>query len=67
MRSNARASTLRTTIGFETLSYEGFSVLVEAEYVAVIDNDVYNSAEGGSSYGEELSLRSPSASEPGSI
>ena len=44
MRSKARSSTLRTTIGFETLSYKGFSVLVEAEEVAVIRNDLYNNA-----------------------
>jgi hypothetical protein len=45
---HARASTLRTTIGYQTLSWKGLSILIEAEDVSPIGNDLYNNAGAGS-------------------
>ena len=39
---NAHASTLRTTVGYRSLTYRGFSFLVEAENVTVIGDDAYD-------------------------
>ena len=39
---NAHASTLRTTVGYRSLAYKGFSFLVEAENVTVVGDDAYN-------------------------
>ncbi len=43
----ARASTLRTTLGWESAPYRGWSFLVEAENVAVLGNDLYNNRGAG--------------------
>ena len=39
---DARASTLRTLLGYTTQEYHNFSVVLEAENVTVIGNDLYN-------------------------
>ncbi len=44
---DAHASTLRTTLAYATAPYKGFSLLLEAENVAEIGNDLYNNAGAG--------------------
>ncbi len=39
---DARASTLRTALGFRTLEWKGLSLFVEAENVATLGNDLYD-------------------------
>ena len=39
---DAHASTLRTTLGYKTQPYRGFSLELEAENVATLGNDLYN-------------------------
>jgi hypothetical protein len=39
---DARASTLRTLIGYRSQTHKGFSLQIEAENVSVIGNDLYN-------------------------
>ncbi len=41
---DAHAPTLRTTLGFRSKAFHGFSVFVEAENVAVVGDDAYNNA-----------------------
>ena len=48
-KKDARASTLRSRVDFETKKYEGFSLLVEGEHVEVIGNDLYYSTVNGKS------------------
>ena len=43
----ARASTLRTVLGYETAPLSGFSGLIEFEDVSVIGNDLYNDTLNG--------------------
>ena len=43
----ARASTLRTVLGYETAPLSGFSALIEFEDVSVIGNDLYNDTLNG--------------------
>ena len=38
----ARASTLRTRVGFETQRYKGFNVLFDIENISTIGNELYN-------------------------
>jgi hypothetical protein len=43
----ARASTLRTVLGYRSLDHKGFSFQLEAENVAVVGNDLYNNRGAG--------------------
>lgn len=45
--SNAKASTLRSRLGYETAEYMGFQALLEAEDVQAIGSDEYNSTVNG--------------------
>ena len=45
---HARASTLRTVVGYETLPYKGWSAYLEAENVSVLGNDDYRNLGAGS-------------------
>jgi len=45
---HARASTLRTVLGYRSQAYKGFSLQLEAENVAVVGNDLYNNRGAGS-------------------
>ena len=45
---HARASTLRTVLGYGTLSYRGWSLYAEAENVAVIGSELFANAGAGS-------------------
>ncbi|MEM7353329.1 MAG: alginate export family protein, partial [Acidobacteriota bacterium] len=47
---DAHASTLRTTVGYTTQPYKGFSLKIEAENVAEIGNDLYNNRGAGSDF-----------------
>ena len=47
---DAHASTLRTTVGYTTLPYKGFSLRIEAENVAEIGNDLFNNRGAGSDF-----------------
>ena len=40
--SDARASTLRTVLGYRTRAYRGFSFQIEAENVTAVGNDLYD-------------------------
>lgn len=44
---DARASTIRTRLGYETGEYKGFKVLLEFENVATIGDDRFNSTTNG--------------------
>lgn len=44
---DAKASTLRTRLGYETGKFRNFSALIEAENVSVIGNDSYNNTING--------------------
>ncbi|MEJ2086597.1 MAG: alginate export family protein [Acidobacteriota bacterium] len=46
---HARASTLRTAFGYESLPWKGFNVLLEGQNVAVLGNDLYNNGGVGDS------------------
>ncbi len=43
----ARASTLRTVLGYRSRAHQGFSFQIEAENVAAIGNDLYNNRGAG--------------------
>jgi hypothetical protein len=45
---HARASTLRTILGYRTQAWRGWSFLVEAEDVTVLGEELYNNAGAGS-------------------
>ncbi len=44
---NAKASTLRTQLGYTTDSYQGFAAFLQFENVSVIGNELYNSTANG--------------------
>lgn len=44
---HARASTLRTVVGYRTLTWKGWSFSVEVEDVTSVGNDLYNNAGAG--------------------
>jgi len=47
LEKEARASTLRTALGYATRPYRGWSFVVEAVNVAELGNDLYNNAGAG--------------------
>ena len=52
----AHASTLRTALAYETGSYEGFGLFVEAENVASVGNDSYHDAGVGDPNNRRINL-----------
>ena len=46
---NAHASTLRTALGYRTLPYKGFSLFIQAQHVAPIFSDDYDTNAGAGS------------------
>jgi len=46
--NHARASTLRTAFGFRTLPWKGLGLVIEAEDVSVVGNELYRNAGAGS-------------------
>ncbi len=45
--NNARASTIRTRLGYRTGEYQGFEAFLEAENVTAVGNENYNSTING--------------------
>ena len=53
-RLDAHASTVRTTLGYETLQYHGLSLGVEVENVRPIGNDLYDNRGAGHRHNERF-------------
>ena len=60
---DAHASTLRTTLGYETAPYRGVSLLLEAENVRPIGNDLYDNL--GSAHRHNGRFDRPVVADPG--
>ncbi|MCY4635430.1 MAG: hypothetical protein OXG04_13155 [Acidobacteria bacterium] len=60
---DAHASTLRTTLGYETAPYRGFSMLLEAENVRPVGNDLYDNL--GAAHRRNERFERPVVADPG--
>ena len=60
---DAHASTLRTTLGYETAPYRGVSLLLEAENVRPVGNDLYDNR--GSAHRHNGRFDRPVVADPG--
>ena len=60
---NAHASTLRTTVGYETSPYRGFTLQLEAENVRPIGSDLYDNR--GAAHRHNGRLDRPVVADPG--
>lgn len=60
---DAYASTLRTTVGYETSPYRGFSLQLEAENVRPVGNDLYDNR--GAAHRHNGRLDRPAVADPG--
>ncbi len=60
---DAHASTLRTTLGYETAPYRGFSMLLEAENVRPVGDDLYDNT--GAAHRRNERFDRPVVADPG--